>query len=156
MRFHVDLVNLRWKDSCLGAADYSQMSQSTPQEKKKKQKQRSYFLPSRNESCTIDALRTCTGQRSSHESHIEELYLNVYFFSEEKLVPPRNRPRPASEITIPLEHRCCVGREHFLRLLPRLMHKVDGINCLPGVGEQCVCSLTDQQSLQGAVLPLTQ
>lgn len=80
MRFHVDLVNLRWKDSCLGAADYSQMSQSTPQEKKKKQKQPSYFLPSRNESCTIDAWRTCTGQRSSHESHIGELYLNMDFF----------------------------------------------------------------------------
>lgn len=56
----------------------------------------------------------------------------------------------------PLECRCCVGREHFLRVLPRLMQKVDGIICLPGVGEQWVCSLTDQQSLQGAVLPLTQ
>lgn len=80
----------------------------------------------------------------------------VFFFPVEKLVPPRYRSRPASEITIPLEHRCCVGREHFLRMLPRLMHKVDGINCLPGVGEQWVCSLTDQQSLRGAVLPLTQ
>lgn len=64
--------------------------------------------------------------------------------------------RPASGITIPLERRCCVGRELIFQALPSLTHKVDGINCLPGVGEQCVCSLTDQQSLQGAALPLTQ
>lgn len=158
MRFHVDLVNLRWKDSCLGAADYSQMSQSTPQEKQKKTKT-AKLLPTQPEWvmyywCFEDMYRT---KIFTWVTHWIAIFGRVFFFFPmEKLVPPRNRPRPASEITIPLERRCCVGREHFLRVLPRLMHKVDGINCLPGVGEQWVCSLTDQQSLQGAVLPLTQ
>lgn len=73
-----------------------------------------------------------------------------FFFPVQMRVAPRNLSRAAAEITIPLERRCCVGRERFSKyfLVLRLVHQVDGIKCLPGVGEQCARSLTDQQLLR--------
>lgn len=94
-------------------------------------------------------LRTCTGQRSSHESQCEELYLNVFFFfSLCESVEPRGiclglhrRSRFPWNVAVVWEES--VFSKCFL--LRRLAHQVDGIKCLPGVGERCARSLTDQQ-----------
>lgn len=75
MRFGADLINLGWKDSCLGAADYSRMSKLLPTQPEWVM----YYW------CFVDMYRTkiftwVTVWRAIFES--------VFFFSIWKPIPP--------------------------------------------------------------------
>lgn len=90
MRFGADLINLGWKDSCLGAADYSRMSK---------------LLPSRLEWvmyywCFVDMYRT---EIFTWVTVWGVIFESVFFFHV-KTCTLRDVSRPALEITIPMLH----------------------------------------------------
>lgn len=106
MRFGTDLINLGWKDSCLGAADYSRMSKLLPTQPEWVM----YYW------CFVDMYRTkifiwVTIWRAIFES--------IFFSLHMKARTPRNVSWPASEIRVPMVRPCCMQREPFLQVWPR-------------------------------------